>query len=74
MMPVHRPHGNAVADRVLEQRLQDEGRHERPQRERLDVDDHVQPILIADLLQLHIAIDEGQLLLERDLLLAGMIE
>ena len=40
----------------------------------VDVEHHVEAILVPDLLQLHVAIDEGQFPLQRDHLILGVVE
>src|SRR5271165_3361036 len=56
---------NAVADGIFHQRLQYQIRHQRPQRMRLDVHLHLQPVLEARLLNVNVFLEERQLAAER---------
>src|SRR4051812_18904515 len=65
---------NAVTDRVLDERLQHEIRHERISRVGVDPEVDRQPILETDLLDLDVVREQLELLGERDLLLARAAE
>ncbi len=66
--------GHAVLDRVLDERLQDEVGHERVERLGLHVEAHDQAIGEARLLDLEVLRQEVELRLERDFLLADVLE
>ena len=64
--------GDAVLDRVLDERLQEQGRHERVERLGLDVEPHDQAIGEARLLDLEVLRQEIELRLQRDFAAAPM--
>src|SRR5208337_3035992 len=56
---------DAVANGVLHQRLQEQVRHQRRQRDVLNVHLHLQPVLETRLLDVNVLLQEGQLAAER---------
>src|SRR6185436_13745756 len=61
----------SVLDRVLDQRLDEQRGYERALRLRRHVPFHAQPVREADALEPEVALDQLQLLAERDLVPAG---
>ena len=58
---------DAVADRVLEQRLQQQARHERTRRQRVDLPAHAQPVAEPQLLDALVGARNFDFLAQRDL-------
>ncbi len=63
-----------MAERVLHQRLEEEIRHPRVARFRVDVDRHAQPVAEAQAHDLHVALQEVELRLQRHFLRADVLE
>ena len=68
------PHGETMADRILDERLQNQMRHERESSTVVDLELHRQPFAEACALDVEIRIEARQLLLERHLVLAHTLE
>src|SRR5271165_1039617 len=65
---------DAVANGVLHQRLQEQVRHQRRQRDGLNIHVYLQPVLEARLLNVNVLLQEGQLAAERQFVDAHTVQ
>ena len=72
--PRRRPHGEPVADRVLDERLQNQMRHERESSAWLDLQLHRQPLTEARTLDVEVRVEARELFVERHLVLPDALE